>query len=418
MWTDKELKAMKPEENQIRPKDIREKTKNGFAITLFPSGEISFIYLYHFEGRKRRMTLGKYPHCPLKEARSLHRDAVKMLESGKDPAFEKRQKKLNAREASTVEDLINEYIKLWAMPRKRSWKEDQRCLNKDIKPFWGKLKAKNITRRDVILLLDSIKDRGAPIAANRTLACIRRMFNFAIERDIITTSPCLGVKPVAKENRRDRVLSREEIKSIWQALDQTDVKTAGNENVIHMSIETRLILKLQLVLAQRKGEIISAEWDEVDLKSNWWTIPASKAKNNQAHRVPLSPLAIELLNEVKKLSGNSRFLFPAKVKDTHIAGTSIDHAVRRSTFDGVKPWTPHDLRRSAASHMTSMGISRLVVSKILNHSESGNVTAIYDRHSYDNEKRLALESWALQLKSTINDLPRINNVVCFNGLNS
>ena len=150
---------------------------------------------------------------------------------------------------------------------------------------------------------------------------------------------------------------------------------------------------------------------EVDLYTGWWTIPAIKAKNNQTHRVPLSSLALELLAEVKKLSGYSRFLFPAKVKDTHITGASIDHAVRRSKMNNIVPWTPHDLRRTASSKMTSLGISRLVVSKILNHSESGSVTAIYDRHSYDQEKKLALESWAQKLKDIVFGEASESNVV-------
>jgi len=416
MWTDKELKSMKPDASHEKPYDIREKSGNGFGLTVFPSGEKSFIYLYHFQGRKRRMTLGKYPLCSLSDARKLHREALKMLESGKDPAQEKRKEKVNARESSTVDGLIDEYIELWAKPRKRSWQADLRCLNKDVKPYWGKLKASDVTRRDVILLLDRIKDRGAPISANRALACIRRMFNFAIERDIVAASPCAAVKPAAKENRRDRVLSRDEIKAVWNALDQANVQDQESSHIIHMSPETRLVLKLQLVLAQRKGEILSAEWDEIDLSSNWWTIPAEKAKNNQAHRVPLSPLAVELLHEVKRLSGDSRFLFPAKRKDTHIAGTSIDHAVRRSSFKGVKPWTPHDCRRSAASHITSMGIPRLVVSKLLNHSDSGNVTAIYDRHSYDHEKRHALEAWSLMLKKILTDTTLADNIYTMSDL--
>ncbi|RUQ81528.1 tyrosine-type recombinase/integrase [Legionella septentrionalis] len=309
--------------------------------------------------------------------------------------LERKKEKQANKEASTINGLITEYIEIWAKPRKRSWKEDERFLNKNVKPCWGKLKAKDITKRDVILLLDKIKDRGAPIAANRGLACIRRMFNFAVERDIIAASPCTSVKPVAKENQRDRVLSAEEIRILWHALD-TLQREDESPHDIRMSAQTKLVLKLQLVLGQRKGEIISAEWSEVDLSSGWWTIPAKKAKNGQAHRVPLSSLAKKLLEEIKQLSDDSHFLFPARLKDTYITGTSIDHAVRRSTFSGIKAWTPHDLRRTVASHITSMGIPRLVVSKILNHVET-TVTAVYDRHGYDNEKLNALETWAQKL---------------------
>lgn len=408
-WTDKEINAMKPKEGQTKPRDIRENSGDGFGLTIFPSGEKSFIYIYHFGGRKRRMTLGKYPHCSLGDAHKLHREALKVLEGGKDPALERKKEKIATRDSSTVNGLIEEYLEVWAKPRKRSWKEDERFLNKDVKPFWGKLKAKDVTRRDVILLLDKIKDRGAPIAANRGLACIRRMFNFAVERDIIPTSPCTSVKPVAKENQRDRVLSADEIKILWQALE-TIPSESNSIHDIKMSQQTKLVLKLQLALGQRKGEIISAEWSEIDMNAGWWTIPSNKAKNGQAHKVPLNTLALKLLDEIKGLSGDSRFLFPAKFKDTYITGTSIDHAVRRSSFTGIKTWTPHDLRRTVASHITSMGIPRLVVSKILNHVES-SVTAIYDRHEYYNEKLNALEIWAQRLNDIVYGADSINNVV-------
>lgn len=413
-WTDKDIngKEFKPIDGQTKPRDIREKTKSGFGVTVFPSGKISFIYFYHFDGRKRRMTLGQYPECTLGEARKRHREALRVLElEQKDPALERKKAQKENNESATINGLIEEYIKVWAKPRKRSWKEDQRFLDKDVKPFWGKYKAKDITKRDVILLLDRIKDRGAPIAANRGLACIRRMFNFAVERDIIAASPCSSVKSVAKENKRDRVLSAEEIKILWHALDMMPGKDECPHD-IKMSEHTRLVLKLQLALGQRKGEIISSEWSEIDLVSGWWTIPANKAKNGQAHRVPLNALAYELLEEVKELSDNSRFLFPAKLKDAYITGTSIDHAVRRSTFIGIKAWTPHDLRRTVASHITSMGIPRLVVSKILNHVER-SVTAIYDRHSYDNEKRNALEIWSQRLSDIIYGADSTNKVVLF-----
>ena len=402
LWTDRDIKSMKPKEGQVKPYDLREKSSKGFGVTVFPSGEKSFIYFYAFSGRKRRMTLGKYPHCSLANARTLHREALAMLESGKDPAAEKQKEKVNTRDASTINGLIEEYLEKWAKPNKRSWEEDERSLNKDIRPSWGKRKVNEITRRDVVLLLDGIKERGSPIQANRVLACISKMFNFAIERDIVSINPSTGVKRVVKENQRDRMLSEEEIHILWLALEQA-INQIDSQHVIHMSEQTKLVLKFQLVTAQRKGEVVSAEWQEIDLVNGWWTIPATKAKNKLTHRVPLSSLAIEILEEVKRISGSSHFLFPAdsaKSKSPYIQGSSVDHAVRRSSFHSVKPWTPHDLRRTAASNMTSIGISRLVVSKLLNHSEK-SVTAIYDRHGYDNEKRAALEAWAQKLKEIV-----------------
>lgn len=401
LFTDKKIKALKPKDHIY---DVRE--KDGFAIRVFPSKKKSWVFLYTYNGRKRRMTLGDYKTMALAKARIKHGEAYKMLKNeNKDPGLIQKLEKAEIRNSSTINGLIEEYIEKWAKLRKRSWKEDKRLLYHDVKPKWGKRKAKDITKRDVVLLLESIVERGSPIIANRTFACIRRMFNFAVERDILTTTPCTAIKAPSKENQRDRCLNLNEIKAFWRSLDKAP-----------MSEATKIALKLQLVTAQRKGEILGAEWSEVDLGTGWWVIPDSKAKNGVHHRVPLSEVAIELLSELKKLNGRSKWLFPSDTSKSHIAGESIGKAVRRShetvfSEKGIKPFTPHDLRRTAATHMTEMGISRLVVSKILNHVDR-TITAIYDRHSYDAEKRRALEAWGKKVKQLINN-ENIANIIEF-----
>jgi integrase len=402
-FEDRAIKSLKPKSTRY---DFREKSGNGFAIRVFPSGEKSWIFLYTFEGRKRRLTLGKYPTMSLAKARQSHRDALSVLTTGKDPGLLKKNVKIEARDSSTVNGLINEYIEMWAKPNKRSWEEDKRILMRNIEPIWGNRKAASITRRDVIVLLDGIKERGAPIAANRTLACIRRMFNFAIERDLISASPCAAIKAPSKENQCTRCLTVDEIRFFWNSLSQGTVK---------MSPQTKLALKLQLVTAQRKGEVIGAEWKDMDLINRVWTIPAAKAKNNNLHRVPLSYFALELLREIKKLSGNSKWLFPAARGDKPITGEAIAKALLRSfPAIGTEPFTPHDIRRTGATHMTAMGISRLVVSKILNHTDNNSITAIYDRHSYDAEKRLALEAWSLKLSEIYDGKRAVSNIINLN----
>lgn len=392
-FTERYIKSLKSKPGQTKFYDVREKSGCGFGVTIFPSGEKSFIYIYHFAGRKRRMTLGKYPHCSLAKAKELHHEALKKLNSGVDPALEKAKDKLEARDASTVEGLIEEYLEKHAKPNKRSWKEDERMLKKDILPVWAKRKAKDITRRDVIQMLDKIKERGSPIVANRTLACVRRMFNFAIKRAILESTPCFMIEAPAKENRRDRYLSADEIKIVWHGLNNAP-----------MSDAVKLALKFLLVTAQRKSEVISAGWSEFDLYANVWTIPASKAKNKQAHRVPLSDLAIELLREVKKINSDSHWLFPSERTDVPIRGQSVDHALRRSMdlFSGIEEFCVHDCRRTAATHMAALRISGETLSRVLNHAKRGVTEQHYIKHSYDDEKRFALATWADKLKEIIN----------------
>ena len=224
--------------------------------------------------------------------------------------------------------------------------------------------------------------------ANRTLALVRKMFNFAIEHDWLDTNPCHMVKRLAPEKPRDRVLSEDEIRRVWKALDKEHLIVAS-------------LLRLRLLTAQRGGELLGVPWAEMDLASGWWTIPAERSKNGLAHRVPLSAQALRILKRLRTETVDSQWVFPSPRKTgAHInhAQKAIERVEERSDVD----FRGHDLRRTAASLMVGAGVSRLVVSKILNHAETG-VTAVYDRHSYDLEKRAALDFWDRQLEAIIKD---------------
>lgn len=398
--TDRGIAALKAKAQRY---EAWEDGRTGLGLRVSPAGRKSWIYMYRFEGKPRRMTLGTYPGVGLADARVKHAKARVDLEKGIDPGAKQIERRRADRAAETVADLVEEYLEKWARPRKRSAHEDERILRKDVLPIWGARKAKDIKRRDVIKLLDGIAERGAPIQANRTLAVIRKMFNFAISRDIVDATPVAMVKAPSKENQRDRVLSGEEIRTLWQGLD-----------IAPMSEGVKLALKLQLVTAQRKGEIVKATRAEFDLDEQIWTIPAERSKNGQAHRVPLSNLAIELIRTAQGVADADKlfpspWLFPSPTVDGPITTRAVNYALTRSQL-GIENITPHDLRRTAASGMTSLGINRLVVSKVLNHVEKG-VTAIYDRHGYDAEKRHALESWASRLEEIVSGKPATSNVV-------
>jgi integrase len=241
------------------------------------------------------------------------------------------------------------------------------------------------------------------------------MFNFAVGRDIIDASPCVQIPAPSKENRRERYLSEDEIKVFWEKLD--DAK---------MSQEIRLALKFLLVTGQRKNEVIGAEWSEFDLKNKWWTIPAEKSKNKLTHRVPLTSTAMEILNALKKSTGQYQFVFASPVGHTKrnperkagifpILGSAVDRALRNNQTNNLKTkqknifnldhFTPHDLRRTTASMMTKSGVDRLVLKKILNHADR-EVTAIYDIYEDDKEKQVAMRTWDRELKQILTSQKR------------
>ena len=384
--TDSKIKGLKP---KTAPYIVGE--DGGMGIRIYPSGKRSFIYMYRFDDTPRLLTIGPYPLITLHSARLEAAKAKDKTLKGIDPAKAKKNTKDAHRNAETVKDLVIEYIEKWSKPNKRTWKEDLRILEKDVIPAFGKRKAKDIKRRDIVLLLDEIVERGAPIQANRALAVIRKMFNFAAERAMLDASPCAAISAPSKEKRRERVLNDREIKAFWLELDQ-----AKMHDMIKLS------LKLMLVTAQRKQEVSNAKWEEFDIKGDWWTIPSERCKNERSHRVFITPMAKELLTKIKESSTGSGYLFPSPRTESPITGQSIDHALRKNAdCFSVPSFTPHDLRRTASSKMTESGISSNDVSKVLNHSDGTTIGRHYDHYSYDKEKKSALSKWSRRLDSII-----------------
>jgi hypothetical protein len=300
-WTDADIRNLQPE-----TKMYQEREGKGFGIRVLPSGHKNWIFTYTFDGKRRQMNLGSYPEMSLAGARADYAAAYAKLhdrQNPRDPQEERDQKHMVERQAReerrlafTVADLIEEYIDKHAKAKKSSWEEDRRILKKDALAAWGTRKATDIKKRDVVLLLEKIIERGSPGSANSNFKIIRKMFRFAVERDILEHSPCVGVPMPAPLNRGDRVLSETEIKTLWNNID-----------TCHASIETKKALRLILVTAQRPGEVIGMHVDEIDESGRWWTIPAERSKNKKAHRVYLTDMALTLIG---KTDGKGYF-FPS-----------------------------------------------------------------------------------------------------------
>lgn len=360
--------------------DYWDQTLPGFGVRVSKTGHKTFVVRYTRDGSKRRITIGPYPAFSLADAREKGRELLHAIQRGDDPQAERQEE----RQAVTFGELAAEYLERHAKLKKRSWREDERILGVDLLPRWRKRSAAEIDRRDVAGVLDGIMDRGSPIMANRTKALVSKIFNFGIARGLVDHNPSHGIPQPAKARQRDRVLSEEEIRRLWRVLDDQGTAMAAS-------------FKLRLLTAQRGVEVLTMRWSDVD--GDWWTIPGDVAKNGFSHRVPLSEPAQAILAELRDAADGSRWVFPSP----KVAGKPIVNvqkaADRLVELAGVE-FVPHDLRRTAASHMTSMGVPRLVVSKILNHVERG-VTAVYDRHSYDEEKREALARWGDRLQQII-----------------
>jgi integrase len=372
--------------------DIWDENQSGLVLRVTPRGTKTWLVVYRQHGHRRRFTLGRFPQLGVADARQLARQRLGDVAGGMDPAGERAARKAEL----TFAQLAELYIEQHALVRNRPRTVDavRHALRHDLLPAWGARGLSTIGRRDVIDLLDAIVARGAPINANRVLALISTMFNFAVDRELVDRNPAYRIHRPALERSRDRVLGDDEIRQLWAQLGRETTRIAFG-------------FRLALLTAARSNEIFAMKWDELDLDDGWWVIPAARAKNKKSHRVPLVPTAIELLRELKMDAGNAQLVIrPGRcgVREVEREGAILTRprfwlaSVRRRA--GLAHFTTHDLRRTVATKLTEMGVPRLTVSKLLNHSETG-ITHIYDRHTYDKEKREALLRWERRLREIV-----------------
>ena len=395
----------------LKPGPARREVPDGHTRGLFyvlqPSGSASWAYRYRFAGKPKKLTLGPYPALDLKASRQMASEAAQTLARGDDPAAVKQVAKVTARavaepERDLVETVAETFIERYAkkQTREKSWGETERILNREVVAPWRGRRLSAIKRSEVHDLLDKIVDRGAPIVANRTLAALRRMCSWAVERGLVETSPCEKVRAPATETSRDRVLTDDEIRAAWAAFEGAGWPFGP-------------LAQLLLLTGQRLREVADAKWSEIDFAAKTWTIPKERSKNGAAHEVPLSEAALRILGSLPRIEVRRQ---PAGLIFTTNGKTAVSGFSRAKVgFDNamhIDHWTLHDLRRTAASGMAGLGIAPHVVEAALNHKSGAikGVAAVYNRYSYSAEKRAALDAWARYLDALVTGAPAGNVV--------
>ena len=402
-------RSVRSAQTGARQKDIRDTFAKGLVLRVFPSGRKTWGVNYRTQdGRRRWFKLGRYPDVDLATARQKATKILGQVAGGKDPQQERERARYQLGNAESVADLCEEYLDRYARRQKskRSVRDDRGLIDRYLLPQLGKRAVAEVMRRDLKRLLEDLADgkiaiRGQPTnTAPRSLrALLSKMFSWAVEEEIISANPAAGLPLPTKPKTRDRVLSEEEIKTVWEELERLDQD----------SPVSAAAFRFLLLTAQRPGEVLNMRWAEVT--DEWWTIPAERMKNRKSHRVPLSPQAQEVLNQLKEITGDSEWVFesPAKPGSPLTTMKTANHTIRRRAE--MEGWTPHDLRRTAGTIMAQIRIPPFTISKVLGHTDPRGVTAIYDRYSYDKDKRQALTRWGNKLDSIVSGKTELAEVV-------
>jgi integrase len=382
--------------NKLKPRSSRYEVSDGkgLSVRITPKGTKTWVFRYMIDGIPRRMTLGQYPAVSLADVRAAHGRAMVAIEKGIDPGKKAQDEKAVRKAVPTISEFIDEFWQI-ELKGKKSGLETLRALKKDVIPVWRKRKVFDITRRDVVLLLDHVRER-APVLANRLQASLVRLFNFGIERGILENTPCSRLKRYEEKARR-RVLSNDEIKLLWNAL------ALDNKGTDIYRI-TKLALKMILITGQRPGEVCGMEWGEI--QDRLWTIPSERMKNKESNSIFLTGLALDIFEQARPYSSDSRFVFRSSHNENeYVKPGSLSHAlVRHWTEMGfdekAERFTPHDLRRTVRTRLAESGVSDIIAERIMSHKLQG-ILAVYNRYDYDLEKRQALETWERELRRIV-----------------
>jgi integrase len=385
----------------------------GFYARCLPSGVATYGFRYRDRptGQRRWLSLGLHGQVTPQIAREIAKKHAGAVADGKDPLGDKVASRAAAKAAranpeKTVADVLDEHLERYARKQAaRSSDEKERIFEKYIKPAIGDRLVRELKRSEIVALLDKIEDRNGPVMADRTLAHFRKALAWHATRDDLFNSPIVRgmarVKP--KERARDRILNDDEIRSLWTALDT-------------LTGPYPVLVRMLLLTAQRRDEVARMRQDEIE--GTVWTIPSERYKGGHDNVVPLTDATVALLDSLPKpKKGGYYFTTNRKEPKVPFSGFSkakhaLDDAItkdrKETRQERMKPWVLHDLRRTARSLMSRAGVQSNIAERVLGHVIPG-VAGVYDRHSYADEKREALEKLAAMVSRILH--PPASNVV-------
>jgi integrase len=376
--------------------DYHDSLVPGLALRVSEHGHRSFVLIGRFAMNSNmnptRRALGQHGELTLEEAREKARDWLRLIRQGKDPRIEEAKARAAAQrsQSNTFAHVAEEFLSRHAAKLAKA-AEARRIIEVEFVKRWGARPVTDIMPEDVASAIRTIAKRSEAMA-HISLGYLRRLYSWAIGSHEfgVASSPVERLKPadlIGQRVIRERVLTDDELRKVWDAADQDGYPFGA-------------IVKMLVLTGQRLNEIAALSWNEVD--KTLITIPSSRMKSKRAHEVPLAPDALALMKDLPRFR-RGEFVFTSTSGAKPFVGFSKGKR-RLDAASGVTEWTLHDLRRTARTHFSALPVQDNVRELVIAHARPG-LHAVYDQHTYQDEKRECLRLWELRLAGIVNPQP-------------
>ena len=387
-----------------KPAETGKKTKlfdgGGLYLEVTPAGGKVFRLKYRIDGKEKTLTIGKYPTVSLAEARQAAENARRLLVSGQDPSEAKQQEK-RERQAAAL-NTFEAIARRWHSDNLIRWKENHaarvlRYFETDVFPVIGAMSIQEIRVSDIKVVLDGVMARGVNNTAEKIREWTGAIFDYAVMLEIVETNPAYSLRKYIPGKQADHrpALPREELTEFFRRLILAEVEP-----------QNRIALILNMLTFLRSTELRGGQWNEIDFDAAIWTVPAQRMKHEKTapkppHAVPLADWTLELLAELKEITGNTPFLFPSRTKtDGFISDATIGRIIERMGYKGRV--TPHGFRSLASSVLNEQGFNPDAIERQLAHIENNKIRAAYNRADYLNERKEFMQWYSDFLRERYN----------------
>ena len=395
--TDREIQNLKPQDKRYSVKD---KLNNGLFIEVKESGVKSWHYRYSLAGKQERLVIGRYPDLSLKDARQIRDESASLVAKGISPKQDKAKPK-----GILFKDYGERYLKEVIKKDRKNPYNMILCLSNDIYPMIGHIPLDQVSIEDIRRTIWRKKEQGYDAAANQVRGLLKRMFDYAMTLGLVPYNPVLAIpsRHVHKAKPRDRYLSTNEIRTYYTTLLNSRIYRPR-----------KLGLLLSLLTLVRKSELLRAKWEHIDFDSRIWLIPETKADSATGHSremvVYMSDQVMEIFKELKAIAGNEPFVFVGRKSGTHISHNAFNTAQKAAlALTDLPPFTVHDLRRTASTHLNEQGFNSDAIEACLNHTAKG-VRGVYNKAKYEKERTEMMQKWSNHIFSVIYE----PNLIFFN----